>query len=143
MRPLLRAGDVQIPAIVPMSSSLATPSAPLVQRDRSAQGNVQRLGGRRERDRRGCVAARNHVVGKTFALGAENERGSFAQLQFSKRGPAVRDERDPWFRAVLEETERYSEDRTRRCSHGLRARGVRGAGGEGHERRTESVRRPE
>src|SRR5215218_5046021 len=108
MRPLLRAGDVQTPAILAMAATL--PAAPvLVERDRARDRDVERLRALGEGDRRRLVARGDDLVGKTFPLGAEHVRHGNPWLEAGEPAASLRDERDPSPLGVVEPGERNTE----------------------------------
>src|SRR5947207_1237976 len=90
------------------ATSLISAAAPLVQRDRPRRCDVERFRRAGGRNRRRVVAAREHVLRQPLPLGAEDEDGGIAELEFPQRPPTVRHQPDSPSRSL---TERDSKDR--------------------------------
>jgi hypothetical protein len=92
----------------------------LVERDRAGDGDVERFGGTRGRDRRDVVRLFHDLVGKPVSFGSEDERDLAGEVELVQRRGAVRDERHPRAGSVVEREQRNPKDRARRCSEGFR-----------------------
>jgi len=92
----------------------------LEQADCSRRGDVQRLGALGERDRNGCVAGGDDLLGQALALGAQDERRPRPQVDAVQRLAAVDDQGDAPPLGVLEAADRDAEDRAGGSAQRLR-----------------------
>ena len=118
----------------------AQASAPLVQRERAGNCDVQRLRTGFERNRRAFVTLGDHGIGEPVPLRAE--RRSFPRPDPAvERLSAVRDERDTPPGSLVELSSRDAEHRAGRCPERLRPRWICATYGQRDERGLESIRR--
>src|SRR5581483_5649191 len=98
-----------------MPEMLATPdnlpAGPLVQRDRTGDGDVQRLGLVVDGDGDPLVTRFEDVRREARALRPEDEDRPFAELDVAERPPTACDKGDPTPADLVEAGERHAEDR--------------------------------